>query len=429
VGLLYLRTKTRYKEIHVERAARTQALSAIGPYPSREEVAATFAGHVNRGKVAALQAMGVDIVVGEREGARFRDAYGGRWYWNCHCNGGVFNLGHRHPAVVGAMREALDHLDVGNHHLLSGWRARLAEQLSASTGDRLPYALFTPSGSEAVDLALTLARGHTGRQKIVAANGAYHGLAGFARAASDPRWSEPYGEPLPGFAHVPFNDLDRLNAELDGGAAAVILESIPATLGFPPPEPGYLREAGELARRNGALLILDEVQTGLGRTGTPWFHQQEQAEPDIVITGKGLGGGMYPVSAALISEELEAFFDQRPFAYVSTFGGSELGCVAASAVMTEISRPDFTDRVQSLGERFERGFDGLPFELRRRGLTMGLSFEGPEGGVEAAKTLIEAGVFAVFAEHDHSVTQFKPPLILSDSEADEVIAAVRHALG
>ncbi|HEX6228690.1 MAG TPA: aminotransferase class III-fold pyridoxal phosphate-dependent enzyme [Solirubrobacterales bacterium] len=413
----------------MKQPASTEAVNAGQPYPSREEVAARFAGHVNRGKVAALQAMGVDIVIGEREGARFRDAYSGRWFWNCHCNGGVFNLGHRHPAVVAALREALDHLDVGNHHLLSGWRARLAEQLAGSTEGRLPYLLFTPSGSEAVDLALTLARGHTGREKIVAATGAYHGLAGFARAASDARWSEPYGEPIPGFAHVPFNDLDRLAAELEGGAAAVILESIPATLGFPPPAPGYLREAGDLARRQGALLVLDEVQTGLGRTGTPWFYQQEQAEPDILITGKGLGGGLYPVSAALISEELEGFFDRQPFAYVSTFGGSELGCVTASAVMREVSRPEFMERVRALAERFQAGFEDLPFKLRRRGLTMGLAFDQPQGGVEAAKKLIDAGVFAVFAEHDHSVTQFKPPLILADGEAEEIIETVRHTLG
>ena len=109
------------------------------------------------------------VVVGEREGARFRDAYSGRWYWNCHCNGGVFNLGHRHPRVVAALREALDHLDVGNHHLVSGWRARLAAQLAESTGGRLPYAVFAPSGTESVDLALRLARAVTGRERIVSA--------------------------------------------------------------------------------------------------------------------------------------------------------------------------------------------------------------------------------------------------------------------
>jgi acetylornithine aminotransferase len=403
--------------------------TATEPFPTREGATEAVAAHVNRGKTRALQAIGIEIVVGEREGARFRDAYSGRWYWNCHCNGGVFNLGHRNPAIVAAMREALDHVDVGNHHLISGWRGRLAAQLSDSTGGRLPFALFTPSGSEAVDLALSLARGHTRRQKIVAAIGGYHGLAGLARAASDPRWSEPFGEPLPGFAHVPFNDLEALAAEVDSGTAAVILESIPATLGFPPPAPGYLRGAGQLARQNGALLILDEVQTGLGRTGTAWFHQQEGAEPDAIITGKGLGGGLYPVSAALVSEELEGFFDERPFAYVSTFGGSELGCVAASAVLDEVTRPAFLERVRSLGDRFERGFEGLPFELRRRGLTMGLAFAEDEGGVLAAKRLIDAGVFAVYAEHDHRVTQFKPPLIIGDAEADEIIATVAEALG
>ena len=127
------------------------------PYASREEATAEFAAHVSRGKANALAAMGVEIVIGEREGARFRDAYSGRWYWNCHCNGGVFNLGHRHPKVVGALRDALDHLDVGNHHLVSGWRARLGAQLADSTDGALPFAIFTPSGSEAVDLAVRLA--------------------------------------------------------------------------------------------------------------------------------------------------------------------------------------------------------------------------------------------------------------------------------
>jgi acetylornithine aminotransferase len=367
--------------------------------------------------------------MGEREGGRFRDAYSGRWYWNCHNNGGVFNLGHRHPAVVGAVREALDHLDVGNHHLISGWRARLAQRLAASTGGALPYALFAPSGSEAIDLALRLARAHTAREGIVATTGGYHGLAGLGLAASDPRWFEPFGFAPAGFGHVPFNDADALGGAVDERTAAVIIESIPATLGFPLPEPGYLRRVGEIARDAGALLILDEVQTGLGRTGTTWYYEQEDVVPDILITGKGLGGGFYPMSAAMISEPLEAFFDDQPFAYVSTFGGAEIGCVAANAVLDVVEEPGFLEHVRDLGVRFEAGFKGLPFELRRRGLTMGLKFAEEQGGALAAKTLIDAGVFAVYAEHDHSVTQFKPPLVLADGEADEIIEVVRGALG
>ena len=398
------------------------------PYRSREETAAAFAAHVNRGKARALQALGVEIVIGEREGARFRDAYSGRWFWNCHCNGGVFNLGHRNPAVVAAVREGLGHLDAGNHHLLSGWRARLAEQLSASTEGRFPYAVFTPSGTESVDLALRLARAATGRQRIVAIRGSYHGLSGLALAASDPRWSDPFGPAVPGFEHVPFNDLDAMRVALSSEAAAVILESIPATLGFPPPAEGYLATVAALAREAGAMVVLDEVQTGLGRTGTNWYFQQQGVEPDMVITGKGLGGGVYPVSALLLREELEGFFDVNPFAYVSTFGGAEIGCVAASAVLDQIAASGFLDHVREMGERFERAFAGLPFELRRFGLTMGLQFPDEQGGVIAAKKLIDAGVFAVYAEHDHAVTQFKPPLIVSPEEVDEIAGVVRTAL-
>ena len=180
--------------------SETQSVTADQPYGSREETVEAFASHVDRGKARALEAIGVDIVVGEREGARFRDAYTGRWYWNCHCNGGVFNLGHRHPAVVAAVREGLDHVDVGNHHLVSGYRARLAEQLAVSTDGLLTHAVFTPSGTESVDLALRLARAVTGRPKIVATLGGYHGASGFALAASDPRWLEPFGFGPSGFS-------------------------------------------------------------------------------------------------------------------------------------------------------------------------------------------------------------------------------------
>jgi acetylornithine/succinyldiaminopimelate/putrescine aminotransferase len=400
----------------------------VQPYPSRTEASAAFAAHVNRGKVRALEAIGVDIVVGDREGARFQDAYSGRWYWNCHCNGGVFNLGHRNPAVVAAVKEGLDHLDVGNHHLISGPRAHLAEQLSASTDGALPFAVFTPSGTESVDLALRLARARTGRLDVVAASGAYHGLSGFALAASDPRWFDPFGRAPEGFTHVPYNDADAMREAIGSGTAAVILESIPATLGFPAPGPGYMAAVADAAHEAGALFVLDEVQTGLGRTGTRWYYEQQGVEPDLLITGKGLGGGIYPVSAVLLRPEIEEFFDANPFAYVSTFGGAEIGCVAASAVMDQIAAPGFLEGVERLGRRFEDALAGMPFTLRRYGLTMGLAFEEEQGGVLAAKRLIDAGVFAVYAEHDHSVTQFKPPLIVTEAEVDEIAATVGTAL-
>lgn len=404
-------------------------MAAPQPYPDRASTEVAFADHVNRGKVEAYRALGLELVMGARDGARFADAFDGRWYWNCHANGGVFNLGHRHPAVVAAVRDALDHLDIGNHHLVSGWRARLAERLAASTGGLLAGVVFGVGGGEANDLAIKLARAHTGRSGVVSVAGGYHGHTGLSLATGDPQYRDPFGPNLPGFTQVPFGDLGAMDAAVDETTAAVILEPIPATLGMPVPPPGYLAGVQARCREVGACFILDEVQTGLGRTGSTWYFTQEGLRPDIVTTGKGLSGGVYPITATLLRAELHAFFDDHPFVHVSTFGGAEPGCAAALAVLDVIEAPGFAERVRALGERFEAGFRGLPFELRRRGLFMGLRFPTAGGGVAAAASLIRAGVFAVFANNDPSVLQFLPPLVLTDAEADEIIAIVRATFG
>jgi putrescine aminotransferase len=399
------------------------------PYATSRQTAAAFAAHVNPGKVAAFDALGVDLVMGERRGARFRHAFDGRWLYNCHCNGGVFNLGHRNPAVVDAVRSALDALDIGNHHLVSGWRATLAERLAATTGGLLPGVVFGVAGGEAIDLALKVARARTGRAGIVSAVGGYHGHTGLAMAAGDPEYRDPFGPNLPGFVQVPFDDLDALAEVVDATTAAVILESIPATLGMPIPSPGYLAGVQRLCRERGACFVLDEVQTGLGRTGTMWYFQQEELQPDIVVTGKGLSGGVYPITATLMTSELHAFFVDHPFVHISTFGGAELGCVAALAVLDTVEAPGFLERVVELGERFESGLAGLDGELRRRGLFMGLKLAGEGDAMLAARAVIDAGVFAVFANNDTSVLQLLPPLTITDDEADDIISIVRSALG
>jgi len=402
---------------------------APAQYPDRGAVEDSFATHVNPGKVSAYRALGLEIVMGEREGIRFRDAYDGRWYVNCHCNGGVFNLGHRNPSVVQAVRRALEDLDIGNHHLVSGWRAALAERLAATTGGALPGVVFGVSGGEAVDLAIKVARAHTGRTDVVSAAGGYHGHTGLAMAAGDPEYRDPFGPNLPGFRQVPFDDIDALAAAVDSDTAVVLLEPIPATLGMPIPGAGYLAAVRELCDQRGALLALDEVQTGLGRTGTMWFHQQEDVTPDLLVTGKGLSGGIYPITATLMTSELHGLFIEHPFVHISTYGGAELGCVAALSVLDIVETPGFLERVRTLGDLFDAGLDGLPVELRRRGLFMGLRFAEADGGLTATRSMIEHGVFAIFANNDPSVLQFLPPLVMTDDEAGDLIDTVVAALG
>ncbi|HET8539577.1 MAG TPA: aminotransferase class III-fold pyridoxal phosphate-dependent enzyme [Anaeromyxobacter sp.] len=399
------------------------------PYRTREETLRAFAERVSRGKVRAFESYGLDVVMGVRSGATFTDAFDGRRFLNCHCNGGVFNLGHRHPAVVRAVRDALDRVDVGNHHLVSGWRARLADRLCASTGGLLAGAIFGSGGGEAVDLALKLARGVTGRRRVVSAVGGYHGHTGLAVAAGDPQYREPFGASSPDFVQVAFDDLGAMSAAVDGATAAVVLEPIPATLGMPVPRPGYLAGVATLCRERGARLVVDEVQTGLGRTGRMWAFQHEGLAPDAVVVGKGLSGGVYPITATLVSAELKAFLDERPFAHVSTFGGAEPGCAAALAVLDVVEAPGFLERVVALSDRLAAGLAGLPFELRRRGLMMGLKFSAEGAGFVAAKLMFDAGVFCLPANNDTSVLQLLPPLVIGDAEVAELVRKVKEALG
>jgi putrescine aminotransferase len=399
------------------------------PFPDRQSTFEAFARHVSRGKVDFFERAGLDLTVGEREGAFLGDAFSGRRFFDCHCNGGVFNLGHRHPVVVAVLRSALDHLDVGNHHLVSGPRAALAMRLAATTEGRLPGVVFAVSGGEAVDLAIKLARGATGRSKIVSARGGYHGHTGLALAAGDPQYRDAFGSNLSGFEQVPFADTTAMDTAVDDATAAVLLEPIPATLGVAIPPPGYLPEVARLCAERGARLILDEVQTGLGRTGRMWAHQHEEVEPDMIVVGKGLSGGLYPMAATLVTPELHAFFDTRPFVHVSTFGGAEVGCPAALATLDVTETPGFLERVNEVSERLGDAFAGLPFELRRRGLMMGFRFDRPDGGLAAARAAYEAGVLCAYANNDTSVLQFLPPLVLTDAEVEQLIGRVRRTFG
>jgi len=392
----------------------------------RASLFASYRDHVNAGKIDTFERYGFDAVMGKRSGIRFSDMYEPQRSWiNCHGNGGVFNLGHRNPRVLESVRASLEVADIGNHHLPTPGRADLAQALSDSTGGLLPGIVFGVGGGEAIDLAIKVTRGSTGRPGIVSASGGYHGHTGLAVATGDAEYRDPFGATLPDFTQVGFNDLDAMASAVDNTTAAVILEPVPATLGMPIPGPGYLEGVRSICLERGAMLIMDEVQTGLGRTGRMWAYQNWGIEPDVVVTGKGLSGGIYPISATLMTRDLHSLFDEHPFSHISTFGGAEPGCAAGLTVLEIVQSPGFFEHVNELGARFESGLAGLPFTVRRLGMMMGLSFAAPDAGMVAAKLLFDAGIFAVYANNDTSVLQFLPPLTTTNEEADEIISIVR----
>lgn len=386
-------------------------------------------------RVSVWEAFGTQLVMGRREGYRLWDL-SGHELLDLHLNGGTFNLGHRNPEIIRTLTEAMQTADIGNHHFASVARATLGERFAQLTPGRLRYSVFCSSGSEANDVAIKTARYATGRRAIVGLSAGYHGRTGLSGAAGEDGSARLFLSDSPQeFVKVPFADLDAMAGALAGGdVAAVIMETIPATYGFPVPPDGYLAEVKALCEEHGALYIADEVQTGLGRTGRLWGIEAFGVEPDILVTGKGLSGGIYPIAATIISERWAGWLHEHGWGHVSTFGGSEIGCRVAEKVLEITTRPEVERHVQHLIGRFSselvRLREDRPFltELRQSGLVIGLRVGHPDGAVYLQQELYERGVWAIASGFDQSVLQFKPGLLMDDLTVDTVLERLANAL-
>ena len=402
---------------------------------TKEGIIAQFARHGSSGKAEFFASVGIDFVFGKRAGPYVWDAVSGKRLINCHANGGVFNLGHRNPQVIHALIDALAELDIGNHHLISEQRAVLAEKLASLMPGDLTYAVFGVGGGEAIDLAIKLSRGYTGKLKIVSASGGYHGHTGLALATGDEQYRSPFGPHLPGFVQIPFGDREALKKAVDDDTAAVIFETIPATYGMPIPEKDFFPYVKELCRSHGALLIIDEVQTGLGRTGKLWGIEHFGVVPDIMVIGKGLSGGIYPMSATCFNAEIQTFFHKNPFIHISTFGGAEVGCPVALKVLELSSDPAFLAHVHTLADTFSHGFSELKKRhpeilvgLRQLGLMMGIEMVNDFCGPVLSKTCYDNGILSVYANNNKKVSQLLPPLIIEKDVAEEILERIDLAL-
>ncbi len=385
-------------------------------------------------RVETWEAYGTQLVIGRRDGYRIWDL-DGQELLDLHLNGGTFNLGHRNHELVNTLSSALAGLDIGNHHFASTARARLGQELARLTPGALTYSVFCASGSEANDVAIKTARRATGRRKVVALEAGYHGRTGLSGAAGQDAAARYFLSDSPDFLTVPFGELDAIEGHLRGGdVAAVLLETVPATYGFPQPPPGYLRGVRCLCDEHGALYIADEVQTGLGRSGTLWAVEGPGVEPDVLVTGKGLSGGLYPIAAAVIAADVGGWLHEDGWGHVSTFGGSEIGCQVALKVLEITTREDVTRHVGHLIDRFAdalaRVRDSQPYlaEVRQTGLIIGLRVDHPDGAVYMQQELFKRGVWAIASGFDQAVLQFKPGLLLDDADVDLVLERLADAL-
>jgi acetylornithine/succinyldiaminopimelate/putrescine aminotransferase len=408
-------------------------------FASKQDMLAKSKQFWNPDKTQFWQDAGVPLVIDRREGYYIYDVDGKRLI-DTHLNGGTYNLGHRNSEVVAAVTAAMQRFDIGNHHFPSLARTTLAEALvqTAPPGSHLAKVMYGSGGGEAIDIALKSARHATGKRKIISIAKAYHGHTGLAVATGDERFATLFLSDRPDeFTQVPFNDLAAMEDALCGrDVAAVIMETIPATYGFPLPAPGYLAAVKKLCERYDALYIADEVQTGLMRTGELWAISKHGVAPDILVAGKGISGGLYPISVVLATERAAGWLSEDGFAHMSTFGGAELGCVAALKTLEISTRPEvrsavhyiaatFTEELTRIQRRFPDWFTGI----RQDGLVMGLEFGHAEGAKPVMKRLYENGVWAIFSTLDPRVLQYKPGILLNPDLCEELLERTEVAIG
>jgi acetylornithine/LysW-gamma-L-lysine aminotransferase len=364
------------------------------------------------------------LVIVRGKGARLWDT-DGKAYIDCIGGHGVANVGHTNPAVIKAIKEQAQRLWVCPNGFYNDRRAQLLAELIRVAPPGMERVFLCNSGAEAVEAALKFARVSTGRTKVVAAMRGFHGRTLGALSAT---WRKPYREPfeplVPGFEFVPYNRLERMRRAVDEETAAVILEAVQGEGGVIPGDGEYLRGVQALCQERGALFIVDEVQTGFGRTGRMFASQHYDLQPDLMCVAKGIASG-FPMGAVLLSSRVG---DLPPKSHGTTFGGNPMACAAALATINFIESEGLPQRAAKLGAQLMDGLKAIPSplvrEVRGLGLMVGVELKGKSAPYLAA--LAERGVLALSA--GATVMRFLPPLVISTEEVDTVVEQVAEVL-
>ena len=351
----------------------------------------------------------------------------GREYIDCVAGIAVASVGHAHPRVASAIAAQARRLIHVSNLYVTEPQNRLAQRLADLTGGMRSF--FTNSGAEAIECAIKLARRWAGgrgaaRHKLVAADGGFHGRTlGALTATGQPVKQRPFEPLVPGFIHVPYDDVAALRAAVDDSVAAVVLEPIQGEAGVIVPSEGYLLAARELCEERGALLVLDEVQTGLGRTGDWFAFQFDGVEPDVMCLAKSLAGGL-PMGACLAKPGVAGAFE--PGDHATTFGGGPVQAAAALTVLDVIEEEGLVERARVAGRRLEAGlrdvFGGN--EVRGRGLMMAVDL-GRDVAHDVAERALQQGLLVNDATP--SVLRLTPPLVISGGQIDEAVGILGAA--
>jgi acetylornithine/N-succinyldiaminopimelate aminotransferase len=354
------------------------------------------------------------LTLWDTKGATYMDLYGGH---------AVISIGHSHPHYVDALTKQLQNIGFYSNSIRISAQNELAQKLGVLSGYP-DYQLFLcNSGAEANENALKLASFHNGRKKVISFTGAFHGRTSLAVAATDnPTIVAPINE-TPNVSILPFNDIERLEAEMDASVCAILIEGVQGVGGVVIPTIPFLKKAEALCQKFGAVLILDEVQSGYGRTGKFFAHQHADIQPHIITVAKGMGNG-FPIGGVLIAPEIKAKKEQLG----TTFGGNYLACAAAIAVLEVIDQEQLIANAYTMGNYLTTQLQSLPYikEIRAKGLMVGIELDQPCATIRK-ELLFTHHIFTGSASNKNTI-RILPSLAVTKAELDVFISALKQTL-
>ena len=369
------------------------------------------------------------IVISEAEGVWVKDPEGNK-YMDMLSAYSALNQGHRHPKIIKALVDQANRVTLTSRAFHNDQLGPWYEKLTALTGKNMVLPMNT--GAEAVESAIKVARRwayevkgvEENKAEIIGCNGNFHGRTMAAVSlSSEKEYQRGFGPMLPGFKLIPYGDIEALKAAITPNTAAFILEPIQGEAGIVLPPEGFLKAAEQICKENNVLFITDEIQTGLARTGKMFAHQWEGVTPDIIILGKALGGGVFPISAVVANNDILGVLN--PGSHGSTFGGNPLACAVSLASLEVLEEENLTEKSLELGNYFQEQLRSINHpsikEVRGRGLFIGVELNEP-----ARKYCEELMSLGLLCKETHDfVIRFAPPLIITKEEIDWALERIR----
>jgi putrescine aminotransferase len=405
------------------------------PFPTTDqELINSYGYHINSAYPYFLKKLGLDRVAVKAEGAVITDSEG-KEYIDCLGGYGICNLGHNHPELIQSITDQLNEKQLNTKPLITEIPVKLAKLLSEIAPGDLTCSFICNSGSEAIDSAIKLARLHTGKKEIICALNAFHGFTFGALSASGISSFKSLFEPLvPDFKHVPFGDFTALREVITDNTAAVLLEPVQHESGISLPPPEFFHNVQELCEQYRIILIIDEIKTGFGKTGTMFACDLFKISPDILVVGKSLGGGLIPVGGMIAKKNIWQKFGLSFPMSASSYGWNILACKVALTTIQILLRDSSNLDVQSKGRYLLNSFNKLAEEfpdviskVSGLGLLIGVEIVQSQQAIKLSKELAKDGILAFPAFGRTSVLMIEPPLIITYPQIEKVIKAFKNS--